>query len=196
MSRNKKIRTALIVVAVLMVGLTVAYAATLLSSNLNISVNKVTQQAINWNVGFTGSSATAAAGGSSAEGRSCGTATITPTTVTVAATTLSKPQDSCTYTLNIANSGDINAKIKTITATNPTGTGVSCTGSGAQIVCGNITYTLATNSGGTTLLTTNTALNAGASTTVFLRAEFTGSTPSSSQVVQSGAAFSIVYEQN
>ena len=93
--RNKqKFSVMLSAMLVLLVGLSIAYAA--LSTTLNVTVSSVgSQGGMSWNVGFTGSSATPTVLGTSATGRSCGTATITTTAVTIADTTLSKPDDSC-----------------------------------------------------------------------------------------------------
>jgi len=101
-----------------------------------------------------------------------------------------------TYTLTIKNSGSVGATIGSVTPTKPTGTGVSCTtASGGKMVCGNITYTLATNSSGTTLLSSGSNLSSGSSLTVYLIVEYTGSSLSSSSKTQSGGKFSITYNQ-
>ena len=191
---TKNLRLALIAVVLGIVGITVAYAA--LSSTLSVTVSKVTQNIATWNVGFTGSTASASVGGTSSTGRSCGTATINATSVTVADTTLSKPDDSCTYTLTIKNNGTIAAKLSSITPTKPTGTNVTCgTASGATMVCGNITYKLTTDADGTTAVPTNTTLNSNATQTVYLVVKYTGTTLNSSEVTQSNAKFALKYEQ-
>ena len=191
---TKSLRIALIAVILGVVGITVAYAA--LSTSLNVTVSKVTQNALTWNVGFTGTSASASVAGTSSTGRTCGTASITASTVTVADTTLSKPDDSCTYTLTIKNSGTIPAKLTSITPTKPTGTSVTCgTASGATMVCGNITYKLTSDAAGTTALPTNTTLNSNATQTVYLVVKYTGTTLNSSEVTQSNAKFALKYDQ-
>ena len=192
MKNKQNLLIGIYIMVIVLVGISVAYAA--LSTTLNITTNKITQSALTWSVGFTGTSATATAGGTSATGRSCGTATITSSSVTVADTTLSKPDDSCTYTLNIKNSGTIPAKLTTITPTAPSG--ISCTNSGASMVCGNITYSLATTSDGNTLLALNSTLAADATQTVYLIVKFTGSNPSGTSIVHSGGKFTLVYSQN
>jgi len=196
MRSNKKLKMLLLIVAVLLVGVTVAYAA--LSATLNVTINKVTQNAQTWNVQFNGTSANATAGGTSATGRTCGAATITPTAVTIANTTLSKPDDSCLYTLTIANTGTVNAKLTSITPTKPSDSGVTCgTLSGGKMVCGNITYTLGTTNSLTspTLLAANQTLNAGATLTVYLVARYSGTGVSSSAITHTGASFSLVWGQ-
>ena len=191
---KKKYQLALIVAIVMLLAITTAYAA--LSTTLNIQTNSVVQEALTWNVGFTGTSATATSTGTSTTGRSCGTATITATSVTVAETTLSKPDDKCVYTLTVKNSGTIPAKLSTITPTKPTGTSVTCgTASGPTMVCGNITYKLTSNSAGTTALATNTTLAANGTQTVYLVVSYTGTTVNSSEITQSGAKFALKYDQ-
>ena len=183
----------LVIIAVLFIilGTGIAYAA--LSTTLTITANKITQNSLSWNVGFTGTSATGTAGGTSATGRSCGAATITSTAVTIADTTLSKPDDSCTYQLTIKNNGTIAAKLQTITPTAPSG--VTCNPiSGGSMVCGNITYTLASNTTGT-VLSTGSTLAANGTLKVYLIAKYTGTTLNSSAVTQTGAQFSILYNQ-
>ena len=191
--KNRRIlNISLAVVSVLVLGIVVAYAA--LSTVLNVSFSGITQNALTWNVGFQGSSASGAAAGTSSTGRSCGTANITSNSVSVASTTLSKPGDKCTYTLTIRNSGSIAATLSSITPTKPTG--ITCgTASGATMVCGNITYKLTSDSGGNSAISQNTTLAAGASNTVYLVASYTGTGLNSSAVTQSGARFTLNYAQ-
>ena len=203
-SRNKKLTQILVAIVLTITGLSVAFAA--LSTTLNITTSSVKQagpDVVSWNVGFQGSSATATVGGSSDQGRACTDATVSPSQVTVASgIQLSKPGDSCTYQLTIKNSGTIPAKLNSITPTSPTGTGVTCTPTAgsttgsAKIVCGNITYTLAGSANGATNFVTGTTLTANQTTTAYLIAAFTGTSPASSAITQSGAAFSINYVQN
>ena len=135
--QKKILKTTLIVALVLLAGVSIAYAA--LSTTLNITFGKVTQNALTWNVGFTGTEATGETGGTSGTGRSCGKATITASAITLADTTLSKPGDKCTYTFTIKNSGTVGAKLNTITPTAPTS--ITCgIATGGTLECGNITY--------------------------------------------------------
>ena len=184
----------LIIIAVLFVvlGIGIAYAA--LQTTLNISFNNITQNQLTWNIGFTGSSATATVGGTSDTGRSCGTATITPTAVTIANTTLSKPDDSCTYPLTIKNNGTVTGKLQSITSTEPSGITCNPITSG-RMVCGNITYTLAINSDGTTVVATGSNLAPNETLNVYLVVKYTGTTLNSSAVTHTGAQFAILYNQ-
>ena len=190
---NETLRLVLAVALVLLVGVSVAYAA--LSTTLNITFGKVTQSALTWDVGFVPGSVTATAGGTSDTGRSCGTATVTAGSVSLADTTLSKPGDKCTWTLQIQYSGSVGAKLNTITPTAPSG--ISCgTASGANLVCGNITYNLTTDSGGGTILSTGGTLAAGNTQTVYLVAKYTPTNAvQSSAITHTGAKFSLVYAQ-
>ncbi|MBR1386575.1 MAG: hypothetical protein IJ568_07070 [Bacilli bacterium] len=189
---QKQLLTIVGAVVLLIVGISVVYAA--LSTTLNITVGSVTQSQMSWNVAFQTGTVNATAGGTSATGRSCGAATVTADTVSVASTTLSKPDDSCTYALNIKNTGSIDATLATITPVAPGST--SCTNSGASMVCGNITYKLTTDSAGSTLLTTGgTLAKTNGTLPVYLVIKYTGSTPSSTAVEQSSGGFTLVYNQ-
>ena len=190
---KKDLTNIVILLLIVVAGMSIAYAA-IMSTTLTVGVNKITQSSLSWNVGFQTGTVTATVGGSGDTGRSCGSATVTADTVTVADTTLSKPEDSCTYALVIKNTGGIDAKLGTISAVNPGST--SCTGSGASFTCGNITYTLATNAAGTTLLATNSTIAKTSGTlTVYLVLKYTGSEPASSASTQTNGGFTLVYNQ-
>jgi uncharacterized protein (DUF2141 family) len=195
--RRRNLQIILVGAVLMIVGISVAFAA--MSTALNITTNSVVQQTNTWNIGFVTGTVTGTPGGTtSTTGRSCGNATVTATSVSVAATNLSKPDDSCTYTLQIKNNGTIAGTLATITPQNPTGTNVTCgTSSGATMVCGNITYKLTTDSAGSTLLntTSNATLNGGSTRTIYLVVKFTGTAPSSTAITQSGAKFTLTYNQ-
>ena len=193
-SNGKKLLPLVYVMVVVLAGISVAYAA--LSTTLNVTTNKITQSALTWNVAFTGNTITATEGGTSNTERSCGTATVSGTSVTVADTKLSKPDDSCTYTLTVKNNGTIPAKLTNITPTAPSS--ITCgTTSGPTMVCGNITYRLlSSTSGSGTSLPTNTTLAASGTQTIYLEVKYTGTTVNSSAVTQSGGTFALVYSQN
>lgn len=193
MNRKRKNMWIIIATLVIIVGtITLAYAA--LSATLNVGFGDITQTSLTWNVGFQGSTASAITSGTSATGNTCGEASITPNTVSVATTTLSKPGDKCTYELNIKNSGDIAATLSSITPTRPSGATCS-TSTGTTMECGNITYKLTSDSTGTTEVPTSTTLAAGATNKVYLVASYTGTELSSSAATQSGAKFTLNYIQ-
>ena len=184
------------VMVVVLAGVSVAYAA--LSSTLTVTTNKITQSALTWNVGFQTGTVTPIEGGTSNEGRTCGAATVTASSVTIAQTTLSKPGDSCTYELTIKNTGSIDATLATITPVTPSST--SCTNSGASMVCGSagheITYKLTTDSTGDTLLTNGGTLAKSTGTQiVYLVVKYTGSQTGSSDEVHNNGGFTLIYNQ-
>lgn len=190
--KNKDLKILLCIAVIFVVGTGIAFAA--LSATLSVTFNKVTQSALNWDVAFQGSSATGTASGTSNTGLSCGTATITASAVTVADTALSKPGDKCTYTLTVKNSGTVSAILSNITPTAPSG--VTCSPiSGGNMVCGNITYKLTSDSTGNTVLPTNTTLASGASQTIYLVALYNANTVQSTAINQTGAKFTLVYDQ-
>lgn len=197
--RMHNLKFLLLLSAILVVGVVVAYAA--LSTTLTITFGNVTQNALTWNVAFTTGTVNGTAGGTSGTGRSCGAATVTANSVSVAATTLSKPGDSCTYALQIKNTGGIAAKIDSIKPTAPSG--VTCTitnassSASAQMVCGNLTYKLAASADGATALKTGTNLAATSGTqAAYLIVSYTGTGLNSSAVTQTGGKITIVYGQN
>ena len=192
---NKGIYAVIGCLFVAVIALSIAYAA--LSANLDITFGTVTQNVLTWNVGFrtSPSSVTGTAGGTSATGRSCGTATVARKQVTVAATELSKPGDKCTWALTVKNTGSIDAVLTSITPTAPTS--VACSPmANASMVCGNITYKLTTDAAGTTLLTSGGTLgHTTGSLDVYLVAEYTGADVTDTTVQHSGAKFELLYEQ-
>lgn len=199
-NNTKKLQTILVAVLLLVVTMSIGYAA--LSATLTITGNNVIQQAITWNIAFTGTSVTGTGSGigSTTTGRDCKTATINGTSVTLAnGVALSKPGDKCIYSLTIKNNGNITGQLASITPTEPTST--SCTktnassSASAKMVCGNLTYTLSGSNDDSTKLTTGSTLAASATKSAFLIIEYTGTNVNSSQVNQAGGKFTIVYNQ-
>lgn len=205
---NKKYFIAIGVSLVLVISIAIAYAA--LQTTLTVTVNKVTQNALTWNVGFnpTSGSVTGTAVGSSDWNRSCGTATIaSATTITVADSQLTKPGDACIYKFTIKNSGGITAKLSSAKPTAPSG--ITCTttnassSASAKMVCGNITYQLVASATPntttyditTTNFTTGHTIAANATKDVYLVAQYTGSAPSDAAVNHTGGKFTIIYGQ-
>ncbi len=200
---NKGLYVVIGTLCVAIVALTIAYAA--LSANLQINFGAVTQSAQSWNVHFVGSSATgtASSAGTDTSGVTCGAATITDSSVTIAATTISRPGDKCTYPLTVKNDGTIDAILNSITPQNPTSTECE-TAEGANLICGNIKYRLTTDSAGTTLLTATRDLGKKDSTNpsdtlnLYLIAEYNPAASSlnnNTAIVQNGAGFTLNYAQ-
>ena len=194
---RKNLQVILVAVVLLLVGLSVGFAA--LSATLNITTSTVTQSPVTWNIGFQGSSASPTLGGTSATGRSCDDATITSSSVTITSATLSKPGDKCTYALTIKNSGTIAGSLYKVEPTKPTSTTCTVTNASssasAKMVCGNLTYTLSASADDSTKLTTGSTLAASGTKAVYLILEYTGTTLNSSTVTQSSGAFTITYNQ-
>ena len=191
MNRRKDIYVILGVLLLAVVGLSVGYAA--VSSTLSWHFSSVKQSPLNWNIGFVGDSASPIVSGTSSIGRGCGMASVTPSTVSVTDTLLSKPQDKCTYELVIENSGDIDAKVSSITAIRPNYT--TCTSTNGNMVCGNITYRLTTDLVGDNILPINTVLEAGSKMKVYLAVSYTGDELNLETSIQSGGSFLVVYAQ-
>ena len=186
-------RQSIIIIAILcacLFGLAIAYAA--LSATLTITFGNITQNSLSWNVAFeTGSFTGTKTGDASVV---CGDATISPTTASIASTTLTTLHDKCVYKLTIKNTGSIDAVLSSISAQTPTS--VSCdTGTTSQMVCGNITYKLTSDAAGNSLLGTNNTLAANTGTLdVYLIAEYTGTTTGSSSI-QNNGGFTLNYSQ-
>ena len=178
MAKKKKIREKqkknlmmLGIVALSILAISIGYAA--LSSTLNISFNKVTQNVITFGPVFSGaanSTISPTAGGTSDTGRSCGNAVISSDrkTITVADTVLSKPDDICTWTVVVKNEADITAKFTSVTAAAPSSTTCTNTNNNMEMKCGNITYYLATNAAGTSFYALNSTLAKNATQTFYL----------------------------
>ena len=159
---NNKIQNIVLgVLAVGLIGITVAYAS--LSQNLTINGTAKVASAT-WDIHFDTMS----------NGNATGYATL-PSTGKLAATgtsvsgnigTLKAPGDTITYTFNATNAGNINAKISSITA--PKLTCSSTTQSVANSVCADLTYTIEYSTGTKTIAVGDT-LNAGVSKNITLK---------------------------
>lgn len=197
--RMHNLKFLLLLSAILVVGVVVAYAA--LSTTLTITFGNVTQNALTWNVAFTTGTVTGTPSGTSGTGRTCGDATVTANSVSVAATTLSKPDDKCTYALVIKNTGGIAATLSSLKPTAPSGTTCATTQNasssvGAKLVCGNLTYEITTDAAGATPLKTGGTLAASTGTqNAYLVVKYTGTSLNSSATTQTGAKFTFVYGQ-
>lgn len=196
MKNRQRLSIALVALFVVVVGLSVAYAA--LSQTLNITINNVAVSNLSWSIGISCSLTTS--GGTSDTGRSCGTVSASGTSITIADSALSKPGDYCLYTCTVTNGGGINASLGSIAATVPTvqsGT-ESCSKSGATITCTNVKYQLCTaqssGSCSTVLSTSNGGVNANSSKTIYLLMSYTSSSLSSGAVL-TGAKYVLTYNQ-
>lgn len=145
---------ALAVLGVILLGMTIAYAA--LQTNLNISGTAETT-AIEWDIHFD----------KFAKGTVVGSATgptaeelgskVTSTSISDLAISLPKPGDSITYTFDIVNAGTIDAKLNSYNAGWTCDTGKDCS---------HITYNLTCDNNMTTLNTVLSKNNGKASCTL------------------------------
>lgn len=199
---ESNLKIVLIITLLLLMSVSIAYA--LMQTTLYITFSNVKQDALKWEVVFEGPTATPTeitptVLGTSDTGRVCGKANVTSTRISLNDITLSKPSDGCIYEITVKNKGTIDAQLATITAKNPAST--SCTGTGPKIECGNITYKLTTDFSGNTLLpirdndkTTVTKNNG--TKTIYLHVNFNKESEiSTTAVTQTGAEFSLLYEQ-
>ena len=177
---NNKIQNIVLgVLAVGLIGLTVAYAS--LSQNLTIN-GTAKVAAATWDVHFEGMSAGAATGYATLP--TTGKLAASGTSVSGSIGTLKAPGDTITYTFNVKNAGSINAKISSITAPKlscaPANTGGSQTV--ANNVCANLTYTIEYTSENPKTIAVGNTLTAGASKNITLK------------IVNSSAATSLASE--
>ena len=136
MYRNERTRNIiLIVLAVCLIGITVAYAT--LSQNLNIS-GVANVDKTSWNIHFTNVLTP------KVEGQATGGKAVLnsgSTVITISEGTLSAPGDKITYTFDVINEGDIDAEVETVltqmeSCTSENGTDVSmfCNKIGLELV--------------------------------------------------------------
>ena len=201
--RNYRLLLLIAVLAVVSIG--TAYAA--LSATLTVTVNKVTQSALEWNPRIT--TCTVSTVGTSTTETSCGAATVASNglSVTIADTKLSKPEDACIYKCTISNvktgtPATLPAKINSVVPTSPSGITCSNTSASssesAKMVCGNITYGIyatASTSGTTSNFTTGQTIASGSTKDFYLVAQYTGTTVNSTAVTHTGGKFTFTLGQ-
>jgi uncharacterized repeat protein (TIGR01451 family) len=192
-NERKSLFVIVTILTIAVLGLSIAYAA--LSTTLTARFSEVAQQSLRWEVGFVEGSVAGVGSGTSDAGRTCGVASVSQSSASVAETILSKPGDKCTYALTIKNTGTIDANLGSINPTQPSS--VTCTtASGATMVCGNLTYKITTDAAGTTVLTPNRLLEKSTGELpVYLVVAYTGDEVSGTQNTQAGAAFTLTYNQ-
>lgn len=191
---NNKVQNILLgVLAVGLIGITVAYAT--LSQQLTINGTAKVASAT-WDVHFEKMSAGSKVG--YAEIATTGKLTASGTTVSGSFGTLKAPGDSITYTFYVKNGGSINAKI---TGINPTTPGKTCapatTGGSASVattVCNGITYTIQYTDGGKNLAVGDT-LTAGETKQITMKVAKTDNTLASEDVTVTATPMTITYSQ-
>lgn len=162
---NNKVQNVLLgVLAIGLIGITVAYAA--LTQQLKIEgTAKVASS--KWDVHF----GTVSAGNAQGYATAGTLAKTGETTIAGDIGTLKAPGDSITYTFNVKNAGSINAKISSITAPKLTCAPVASGGSQtvANNVCANLTYTIEYTSESPKTIAVGNKLTAGASKNITLK---------------------------
>lgn len=162
---NNKVQNVLLgVLAIGLIGITVAYAA--LTQQLKIEgTAKVASS--KWDVHF----GTVSAGNAQGYATAGTLAKTGETTIAGDIGTLKAPGDSITYTFDIENAGSINAKISSITAPKLTCAPVASGGSQtvANNVCANLTYTIEYTSESPKTIAVGNKLTAGASKNITLK---------------------------
>ena len=204
LKNNKNVMTIALVAIVALIGITIAYAATL-SRPLNITANTI-MNSNQFDVHFKSQSSISGTASNSITGTTtgitCGTATASGATVTVADTTLNLPGDTCTYQLTVQNASTVNVKLNSIAKID---SGTQCGSvSGAAFTCGNITFKLATNAAGTTALTTSQTIakksgSTATEATIYLvvtHKDHDASGLVSSTTTYTGKGFKLTYAQN
>lgn len=164
---NNKIQNIVLgVLAVGLIGITIAYAS--LSQNLTIN-GTAKVAAATWDVHFETMSAGVATGYATLP--TSGKLAISGTSISGNIGTLKAPGDTITYTFNVKNAGSINAKISSITAPKLTCTPVASGGSQtvANNVCANLTYTIEYTSESPKTIAVGNTLTAGASKNITLK---------------------------
>lgn len=193
---NNKVQNVLLgVLAIGLIGITVAYAA--LTQQLKIEgTAKVASS--KWDVHF----GTVSAGNAQGYATAGTLAKTGETTIAGDIGTLKAPGDSITYIFDIENAGDINAIIDTVTG----GQSVTCTSatqSVADAVCKDLTYSIKYTDGNTTIAkgdqlakATNSSTPTKKNVTLTLTYKSTATTVASEDVTVTADPMTITYVQD
>jgi len=194
--RKRLIFTIILILVVAITSISIGYSA--LSTSLNITMNKITQSAMTWNVGFQTGTITGTISTNTSGSCFCGNATATATTISGIAPYIAAG-DKCTYAFTLQNNGTIGAKITSINITKPTST--TCTTSGSTMTCGNIIYKLRyTSATSSSLVATGNTIAAKSGSTattkkVYLTIEHNGAAETGAYT-QSNFKYTLVFGQN
>lgn len=184
-SRNKNILLIALIVGV--VSMTIVYAA--LSTTLRIS-SSAKVASTKWDIHFDNLSLVTNASGNTGTVITPAQIQSNTTQISGLVVDLKKPGDSVSYTFDIVNDGDINAKINSISIATP-----SC--SAAQSACEKLEYTVKyTQNGNTPSIGDN--LNKKSSINATLTLKYKDNDPLSTEndVSVSGISITLLYGQN
>lgn len=193
---NNKVQNVLLgVLAIGLIGITVAYAA--LTQQLKIEgTAKVASS--KWDVHF----GTVSAGNAQGYATAGTLAKTGETTIAGDIGTLKAPGDSITYTFDIENAGDINAIIDTVTG-GQSFTCTSATKSVADAVCKDLTYSIKYTAGNATIAkgdklakATNSSTPTKKNVTLTLTYKSTATTVASEDVTVTADPMTITYVQD
>lgn len=191
MIRNKK--AIIILISILFatgISVIIAYAA--LQKTLTVSMSKINQNALRFEVKLSSFDTVYGIKGSSSDKTVCKDAKINGNMVTGMESHFFSAGESCKYSLFVTNSGQIDARISNIEFTKPSNT--SCTISGSTMECEDITYTLTHQSSGNKV-NVGELLNKGGSDNIDIKVEYTGYIASDYSFEQNGFSVTITYEQ-
>ena len=125
---------ALAVLGVILLGMTIAYAA--LQTNLNIG-GTVNTPAVEWDVHFANFAEGTKNGSASGPSAATIEENTTATSISNLAISLPKPGDSISYTFKIVNNGTIDAKLNNYSAGWTCDAGKDCSNITYNLTCGN-----------------------------------------------------------
>lgn len=194
--RKRLIFTIIVVLVICITSISICYAT--LSTMVNITMNKFTQNSMTWNIGFETGTVSGTVSTNRSGSARCGSATATATTISGINPTI-YAGDKCTYTIQIQNNGTIDAEISSINITKPSD--ITCSTSGSTLTCGNIIYKLRyTSSTSSSLVAIGDTIAAksgstATSKTVYLTIEHNGNAESAAYS-QSGFEYTINFTQN
>lgn len=181
MRRKTVLTIILIITSCLSLIMVVAFA--LLSTNFTVNFGNITKPSQTWNVFIQNTTYTANRGNgqTGTAGRFCPGGTASANGITLNGyMQLSKPNDYCAWGFTVKNTGTIDAKISSITATSLTAGGGSVaactyTGSTYEVTCGPLVYYISTDSAGQNKLTTNTVVSKNSQASYYMIAKNTSS---------------------
>lgn len=213
--RNRRLYIILGVLCVLVVFISVAFAA--LSTTFTMNFGTASKGSHTWNVHFaplnvatTSNVSPYFRGGTSTNGCSCSNATFDNNTASIGAITLSKPGDYCYWYFHIQNTGTIDSILSSFSWVAPTGAPSSCTISGATMTCSDIvfrvykceytysgTYITCLSDPAPVLLTNNSmTINSNSSGLIKVVAEYNSSGVNTNNYTLSGAKLQFTLSQN